>query len=119
MSLLQSKLKFLLDENVHIELYKFLKQNSFDVKQVPKGISDQKALHLSNLELRILVTNDFDFADMEKFPREKIYSIIILKLPQNRPDMLINSFSNFINKLTADIKNKKFELRENGLIEIM
>ena len=119
MSLLQSKLKFLLDENVHIELYRFLKQNSFDVKQAPKGISDQSVLHLSNLELRILVTNDFDFADMEKFPREKIYSILILRLPQNRSDMLINSFSGSINRLISDIKNKKFELRENGLIEII
>ena len=33
------KPKFLLDENVRIDLYKFLQSNDFDVKVAPKGAS--------------------------------------------------------------------------------
>jgi len=115
MSLLRPKPKFLLDENVNVAIYKFLKNSLYDAKLVTKGISDQKVLQLSLLELRVLVTNDFDFADMEKFPASKIYCIVILRLPQNNPEILLKSFSSAIIQLIKGVKGKRFELLVDGL----
>ena len=111
-----SKPKFLLDENVRIDLYNFLKENLFDVKQATKGISDGEVIKISKSERRILITNDSDFSNSELHPKEKIFSIIILKVPQSSPDILIKSFSLYIDKMTLkELKGRVFELRESGL----
>lgn len=50
--------KFLLDENVRIELYRFLKRKGNDVKILGKSVSDEQLAAVSKKEQRILVTND-------------------------------------------------------------
>ena len=89
------KFKFLLDENVRIDLYKFLQSNGFDIKVAPKGASDSFLASLSKTEKRILITNDEDFAD---YSDDKIFSVVWLKIPQNNPKSLISSFTKLVNE---------------------
>ncbi len=98
MSLLTLNHKFLLDENVKAVLSRFLKSEGFDVKLAPKTTSDSKLALLSKEELRILVTNDEDF---QWYSDKEIYSVILLKVPQNDNESLIKVF----NKLLSEFNN--------------
>src|SRR3989338_3950447 len=91
-----TELRFLLDENVKKELLKFLKSEGYDSAFKPKGLSNGKLAAFSKSEQRVLVTNDFHFADPLKFPKDKIFSIVWLRVPQDKPDALLNSFSRLL-----------------------
>ena len=86
-------LKFLLDENIRIELSRFLKDQGIDFKLVPKRATDKQLASISKAEERILVTNDEDF---QWFTKEKIYCVIWLWIPQNDPKTLISSFKRLV-----------------------
>ena len=88
-----SELKFLLDENVDKRLEKFLKSEGFDLTSASKGVSNSKLAPISKSEKRILVTNDDDFTDPFFFPKEKIFSIIWLRIPQDKSESLLKAFS--------------------------
>lgn len=98
MSSLTLSRKFLLDENVKAILSGFLKSEGFDVKLVPKATTDLKLASLSKEEQRILVSNDEDF---QWYSDKEIYSVILLKVPQNDNQLLIKSF----NKLLSEFSN--------------
>src|SRR3989344_1125156 len=87
------KPKFLLDENVHSELQKFLKSESYSVKIGPKGTIDSEIAALSKKEKLILITNDSDFS---KYSENQLFSLVWLRLPQNKPDELVKSFKKLL-----------------------
>ena len=91
-------MKFLLDENIKIELLKFLKTKGFDVVFKPKGLTNGELAELSKAEQRILVSNDRHFADSSKFSKEKIFSVVWLRIPQNKPEQLLISFPELLEK---------------------
>lgn len=90
--------KFLLDENVKAMLSRFLKSEGFDVKLAPRTAPDSKLASLSKEEWRILVTNDEDF---QWYSKREIYSVILLKIPQNDNETLIKS----VHKLLSEFNN--------------
>ena len=85
--------KFLLDENVRIELFNFLKRKGIDVKLPPKSATDSFVASLSKREQRVLVTNDEDFCEYSK---DKVYSVVWLRLSQNDSEGLIKSFEKLL-----------------------
>jgi predicted nuclease of predicted toxin-antitoxin system len=98
-----SKLKFLRDENVKRRLEIFLLQNGFDVITLSKKIPDEILAQTSKSEKRIIVTNDLDFT---KFSGNEIFSVILLRIPQEKPESLIDSFSTLLKQKS---KHKDFE----------
>ena len=107
------KLKFLLDENVKKVLLNFLESEGYDANFKPKGISNGRLALLSKSEERVFVTNDEDFTDSLRFPKDKIFSIVWLRIPQDKPKALLESFS-------VLLKDKsKVEDFEGFLIELM
>ena len=114
MSSEDKELKFLLDENAKKELFQFLKQQRFDVIFKPKGLSNGKLAELSKSEQRVFVTNDWDFTDKFLSNKEKIFSVIWLRIPQDKPEALLNSFSKLIKKIKPqDFEGKFITLYEN------
>ena len=117
LSELNSKIKFLLDENVKKRLLIFLDSEGYDVVPKPKGLSNGKLASFSKSKERVFVSNDNDFI---KFDKEKIFSFIWLKIPQDREDSLIESFSKLLKEINSkDFKGKliilyedKFEISE-------
>ena len=116
MSLLtsHSKPKFLFDENVDKRLERFLKKQGVDVISKPKGLSNGKLAEFSRLEKRILVTNDDDFTNIEHFPKEKSFSVVWLRIPQDKLQSLLESFSKLLKEKTKseDFEGKLITLKE-------
>jgi len=97
--------KFLRDENVKRRLEIFLKQQRFDIISKPKGISNGKLAEFSRLEKRVFITNDWDFTYSSSYPKEKIFSVVWLRIPQDKPESLLREFS----KLLKETKPEDFE----------
>lgn len=73
MSSLKPAPKFLLDENVRRDLYRFLKARAVDVGLISKSTSDSNVALKSKGEGRVLVTNDRDFC---KYDKNEIFSCL-------------------------------------------
>ena len=106
-----TKPKFMLDENVKKELLQFLK-NGFDVIFKPKGLSNGRLAELSKSEQRVFVTNDWDFTESSLYNKETIFSVVWLRIPQDKPKELLNLFSKLL-KDTKDFKGKFITLHED------
>ena len=91
---------FLLDENVDSRLYKALKSKNINAKLTPKGLSDKEVANICLNEKRVLITNDEDF---QEYSDDEIYAVIWLRIPQNKSDVLIKSFT----KLLSECKQFK------------
>lgn len=104
------KFKFLLDENVRIELYKFLQEKGVDIKLAPKGLSNGRLAAFCMSEKRILITNDGDFSQMSA---DKVYGVIWLKIPQNDPVGLVKQFSTILKSEYVSLKGQLVILGEN------
>lgn len=110
MSSLTSKgkeLRFLLDENVKKELLQFLKED-FDVIFKPKGLSNGKLAELSRSEQRVFVTNDWDFIDKLLYNKKTIFSIVWLRTPQDKPEVLLREFSKLVKENSSENFEGKF-----------
>ena len=101
------KLKFLLDENVKKELLQFLKKD-FDVIFKPKRLSNGELAELSKSEQRIFVTNDWDFTDKFSYNKETIFSVVWLRIPQDKPESLLREFSKLIDENSSENFEGKF-----------
>jgi predicted nuclease of predicted toxin-antitoxin system len=97
-------LKFLLDENVKKELLQFLKKD-FDVIFKPKQLDNGELSEFSKLEQRVFITNDWDFTEKSLYNKETIFSIVWLRIPQDKPEILLREFS----KLLNEVKPKEFK----------
>lgn len=87
--------KFLVDENVKQILLKFLESQEFDVQAPTKGSSDARLAALSKRESIIVITNDEDF---QWYSDEEIYSVVLLRIPQDDSESLIKSFNKFLSE---------------------
>ena len=102
-SVSRSKLKFLRDENVKKRLERFLLQHGFDVVTASKRTPDDELAQLSKFEKRVLITNDNDFI---KFSKEDIFSVVWLRIPQEKPQLLLESFSKLLEANPKQMKTK-------------
>ena len=92
------KLRFLWDENVKKTLNYFLKNKGFDTKFCTGGMSDTEVSSLTISEKRILITNDYDFLNKDKYPSDKLYGLILLRLPQNDNELLLRKVNDLLNE---------------------
>lgn len=109
-----SVLKFLLDENVRIELFAFLKSKGVDVKLVSKGSSDEKVASFSKREKRVLVTNDADFATSGLYSEEKLFALVWLRIAQSDVEGLLDLFELFLIKFKEEPEGKVVVLKEDS-----
>lgn len=116
MSSSMSERKFLLDENVHRKLEHFLTSEGYDVCTVPKGAKNGILATKSKTEKRIFVTNDSDFS---VYPKESIFCVVWLRIPQYKPEALIALFTRLLKSVTnKDLAGTLVILKE-GSYEII
>ncbi len=80
-------MKFLVDENIPMELIEELKNSGYDILRVDnfkKGLKDQNVLELAFKERRILITFDKDFGELAVKQKKKVTGVILLRIkPQS------------------------------------
>ncbi len=103
------KARFLLDENVRRELLPFLQKMGVSVSIASKGASDETLAQISLKEKRVIVTNDEDFSE---YPKNTVYSVVWLRIPQNDPQSLLAMF-NLLLKECDNFKGKLIVLEKN------
>ena len=62
------------------------------------------------------MTNDSDFTDPVLFPKEKIFSIIWLRIPQDKSEVLLNAFYLLLKEIPEhdDFEGYLVILKEDG-----
>ena len=81
--------RFLLDENVKVELAEFLSERGVDFKNAKKASEDRTLASISIAEGRSIVTNDSDFS---KLCKGDVFGVVWLRLPQSNTALLIRLF---------------------------
>jgi len=107
-------LKFLLDENIPTSVFKFLKERKYDVFYVSKGAKDRDVAELAKREKAVLVTRDYDFANVLLYPPGEFYGIIILKVHPPLAEKLIGSMENIL-KAEEVFKGRVFIVLEDRI----
>jgi len=85
-----SSARFLLDENVRVELYRWLKASGVDVIRSPSRTANGALARRSLTEKRVLVTNDEDFTERAV---GTIFGVVWLRIPQDDPEGLLKAFA--------------------------
>lgn len=111
-----SERKFLLDENVHRILEHFLSSEGYDVCTVPKGAKNGVLAAKSKTEKRIFVTNDSDFS---AYPKESIFCVVWLRIPQYKPEALIASFTKLLKSIKSKDLSGTLVILKEGSYEIL
>ena len=100
-NLVSQSVKFLRDENVKRRLEIFLTKQGFDIISKPKGLANGKLAEFSKSEKRVFITNDWDFTDKSLYPKEKIFSVVWLRISQDKPELLITAFSKLLKEKSS------------------
>ncbi len=73
-------MKFLLDENVHRDIFYFLKNLGYDIILCPRSIENGEVFNLAVREKRILITRDADFSETSIYHRQDHFGIILIRI---------------------------------------
>lgn len=104
------KPRFLLDENVHSGLLKFLESQGVDVSCSPKGAVNGTVAALSREEDLVLVTNDSDFA---WYPSERVFAVVWLRIAQDDAEGLLDSFASLLTEFKEGFEGKLIVLMKD------
>jgi predicted nuclease of predicted toxin-antitoxin system len=100
-------LKFKLDENFGNRTQKIFELFGYDVQTVRaealQGAPDQILYEICCQEQHCLVTLDLDFADVIRFPPQKIRGIVVIRVPKN-PSLSL------LEKMVQQLLQKTIEL---------
>lgn len=73
-------MKFLVDENIRLEVAEFLIKEGHDVKRAVHGIRNGEVIRTALNDNRILVTSDLHFSNILMYPPQKYCGIIRFKI---------------------------------------
>lgn len=103
-------IRFLLDENVRIELATLLSEREINFAVAKKASGDKTLASISLAEKRIVVTNDIDFAKMCK---GDVFGVVWLRIPQNDPELLLEKFGQMLDETSMRYADSLVILERN------
>ena len=74
--------KFLLDENIRIEIKEFLKSNGFSAEYAAKGVSNGRLASLAKEKSLVLVSRDSDFLNKSAFPPKEFSGMMTVTMKE-------------------------------------
>jgi predicted nuclease of predicted toxin-antitoxin system len=116
-------MKFKLDENLGTRLQALFRRYGHEVETVIgeglQGCADTRLFETCCAEQLCLVTLDLDFSDIYRFPPAKTNGIIVLRVPQNANQELLELLAvNVLETLKRMPIEKKLWVAEAGRIRI-
>jgi predicted nuclease of predicted toxin-antitoxin system len=110
-------MKFLLDANLPRSTAALLRNSGHEVEDVrdvlPSGAGDAQVAAHTQQHACILITRDFDFADVRNYPPENYSGIIVLDLPDDATAAQANA------TVESFVKNAEFLQRVRGRLAIV
>ncbi len=103
--------KFLLDENVRVEVKQFLESTGYSVEYAPKGTTNGRVVSLANTKQCVLVTRDSDFLNSVLFPPNQFFGIIVLQIHPPEAEKLIKGMELLLSEV-KEFKGKLFIVEE-------
>jgi predicted nuclease of predicted toxin-antitoxin system len=96
-------MKFLLDANLPRSAAKLLRQFGHEVQDARNlfsdGTDDQTIAAFAKINQLILLTRDFDFADIRNYPPENYSGLVVLQLPDDATATQVNqTLESFLSK---------------------
>ena len=107
-------LKFLLDENIPIQVRAFLESKGHIAEYSTKGIKNKELASLALNKRYILLTRDYEFADTIPFPPRQFYGIIVLQIHPPKAEKLIKEMETLLAKV-EDYKGRLFIVKDGEL----
>lgn len=108
------KTRLLLDANISPETAIFLRSFSFNVKSLIEDglgdIEDEEVAKIARKEKRTLVTFDLDFGEMYYFALRKKFSVIILRLEDQRVEAANAALKRFLETQHSVLISQKKKL---------
>lgn len=109
-------IKILADENVKLDLVKFISSKGVNIIYAPKGIKNSELFSFASKQGRILLTNDSDFLNTSLYPLKSGPGVILLRIhPPELSELkavmlkLLKEFS------PQDIRGKSLVLRQDSI----
>jgi predicted nuclease of predicted toxin-antitoxin system len=109
-----SNSRFLLDENIPIEVKEFLEFKGFSVKYSPKGVVNGKVALLAKEGKLVLLTRDTDFLNADLFPPKEFSGVVVFRIHPPRPEKLVEATTLLLERI-KDFKGKLFIVGEGWL----
>lgn len=105
----------LIDEDVHVKVISWLKENGHDAVRVPSGTKNGEVIKLAQNESRVLITRDSDFANRFLYPPDKLGGIIVLKIHPPKLEGLLKALKMLLDEFPKhDFAGKLIILEEEG-----
>jgi len=103
--------KFLLDENIRIEIKEFLESKGFSAEYAAKGISNGRLASLAKEKALLLVSRDSDFLNKSSFPPKEFSGMIVFVIHPPTVERLVKALSSLLAEVT-EFKGKLFIVDE-------
>ena len=116
-------MRFKLDENFGARTQQFFRASGHEVRTVVEqdlqGSSDHDLFAACAREQRCLVTLDLDFANVLRFPPDKVGGIAVIRLPQNPSLALLEGLIRQLLRMVGkEPLNQKLWIVETGRIRV-
>ncbi len=111
-------MRFLIDENIPVELIKFLKRAGHDAVRVSLSSSDSEVGHRSLKENRIVITLDKDFIANPLIRSMKL-DVIHVQVQPPHEDLIIKAFGSLLKSLPESEFKRIIILNNSGHIHIL
>jgi len=111
-------MRFLIDENVRLEIAEFLRNEGHDIKTIPSGIENSEVIRLAQKEQRILLTHDIHFSNILLYPPKQYSGIIRIKIHPPLVDKIVSALKYLLSKTSPEEFDKKLFVLEKDNFRI-
>ncbi len=115
-------MKFLIDENLPLEVGERLRQANYDVAIVKgkylSGKPDIDIVSACHLEDRVLVSLDLDFVEIRTYPPADFPGFLLLRLKRQDRNYLLEIIENLIQMLSKEPIERQLWIVEEDQIRI-
>ena len=104
------KPRFLLDANISPETAIFMRSLGYEAKSLIEedlgGLDDETVAKIVRKEKRVLITFDLDFGEMYYFSSKQKFSVVVLRLADQRVENVNYILEKFLTSRQGIFKNK-------------
>lgn len=115
-------MKFKVDENLPIDVAQLLQDAGYDaatiVDEAMSSAPDLTVIDLCCKEGRILITLDLDFADIQSYPPEDHFGIIVLRVHRQDKPHVMNVFRKIVHLFSEEQVVQRLWIVEESQVRI-